>query len=123
MPWRVLAALAKWVMTAIFDSLGSLLRALFRLAVLVLAGLLVLGLLFIGSVAALLTALWLVLTGRKPAILSTFMRFQQAAQPFRQGAWPQRGAQPRQDPAEVVDVQAREVRPGERQAGPLLKDD
>jgi hypothetical protein len=114
---------AKWVMTPIFDFLRSLWRTFFRLAVLVLAGLLVLGLLFIGALAALLTALWFMLTGRRPTIVSTFMRFRQAAQPFRQGAWSPRGAHPHPSGVEVVDVQAREVRSGERQAGPSLKGD
>lgn len=115
-------------MTAIFGYLDSIVRTFLRLAVFVLAGLLVLGLLFIGAVAALLTALWFVLTGRKPAMVSTFMRFRQASQSFRPeaGVWPRQGANSNPegvDEADVVDVQAREVPSSERQVGPSLKDD
>ena len=89
----------------------GVLRALFRLAVLVFTLSLIISLIFLAIVATVFTVLWSLLTGRKPAAYTTFMRFRQTAQQFRQGGWAARGgpgfaSAPQGD---VVDVQAHEV--------------
>ncbi|MDE2419335.1 MAG: hypothetical protein KGN32_16180 [Burkholderiales bacterium] len=97
-----------------FDFVGQILRSVLRLVLLLAAGVFALSLLSAVLVAVLLTALWSLLTGRKPAVFTTFTRFRQASRQFRQGAWsPQSGAHfGTAAPADVVDVQAHEV--GER---------
>jgi len=55
------------------------------------------------------------LTGRKPAFVVAFQRFNQARQQFRRGGWAQGQASPggasrAAEVADVVDVQAHEVR-------------
>lgn len=91
-------------------------RILLRLALLAFAAALVLGVLLIGLVAALLAMVWSLLTGRKPAAYTTFMRFREASRQFQSGSWPGRaapsagpGAHAAQD-SDIVDVQAHEVR-------------
>jgi uncharacterized membrane protein len=85
-------------MKLIFDLIGGILRGVIKLALFVLTIAFVLGVLCIGLVVVVATAIRFLLTGRKPAVVTTFTQFNQAAQKFRPG----RG--------EVVDVQAHEVR-------------
>lgn len=91
--------------------LAGVLRGVFRVALLVFTVSLVISLIFLAVVATVATVLWSLLTGRKPAAYTTFMRFRQTAQQFRQGGWAARGgsgfAHAPQD--DVVDVQAHEV--------------
>ena len=69
-------------------------RILLRLVLIAFAAALVLGVLLIGLVAALLALIWSLLTGRKPAAYTTFMRFREASRQFQSGAWPGRTAPP-----------------------------
>ena len=91
--------------------MGQILRSLLRLVLFLAAGVFMLSLLAAILGAVLLTAMWSLLTGRKPAVFTTFTRFRQATQQFRQGTWPQQGGVASRGamPADVVDVQAREV--------------
>ena len=66
----------------------------------------VLGVLCIGLVLALALVIRFLLTGRKPAVFTTYTRFTQAAQQFRPG----HATEVSPDSADVVDVQAHEVR-------------
>lgn len=92
----------------------GVLRALFRLALLVFTVSLIISLIFLAIVATVFTVLWSLLTGRKPALVTTFQRFNQARQQFRGGGWPGRAAPGadfgRSPPDDVMDVQAHEVR-------------
>jgi hypothetical protein len=89
--------------------LGGILRAAVKVVLLLLTALFVLGLLSVGLVVVLATMIRFLLTGRKPAIVTTFTRFNQAARQFRPGSWSgHAGAST--DSADVVDVQAHEVR-------------
>jgi hypothetical protein len=69
--------------------------------------------LLVGASAALLMLVWSLLTGRKPAVFTTFTRFRDMSRQFQGGSWPGQGA-PRParstDSDDIVDVQAHEVR-------------
>jgi hypothetical protein len=97
------------VMNVIFGFISGTLRQLLKLAFLVLTALFVVSVLVIGITVALLTLLWSLMTGRKPALVTQFTRFRQAAQPFSPGAWNRHAAHAHPAEADVVDVQAREV--------------
>ena len=73
---------------------------------LVLAGVFALSVLCVGIALVLVMVLRFLLTGRKPAVVTTFARFNQAAQQFRPGG----SSATRQDSADIVDVEAHEVR-------------
>ncbi|NVO04848.1 MAG: hypothetical protein HXX19_02275 [Rhodoferax sp.] len=91
--------------------MNSLLRSLLKLVLLASATIVVLGLLLIGLSAALLTLVWSLLTGRKPAAFTTFMRFREASRQFQSRAWSAGGTPAaRQPDDDIVDVQAHEVR-------------
>jgi hypothetical protein len=98
-------------MESIFGFVGQFLRSVLRLVLFLVAGVFMLSLLAAILGAVLLTAIWSLLTGRKPAVFTTFSRFRQATQQFRQGTWPQPGvaASRGTTSGDVVDVQAREV--------------
>lgn len=98
-------------MNLIFEIAGTILRGLIKLALIAITILFVLGVLCIGLVLVLAAVIRYVLTGRKPAVVTTFTQFRQAAQQFRPGQWTGRGASAPHDSAEVVDVQAHEVHP------------
>jgi hypothetical protein len=91
------------------DFVGGILRGAVKLALLALTAIFVLGVLCIGLLAVLVAVIRFLLTGRKPAVVTTFSRFNQAAQQFRPGGWPKQGAGAATD-ADIVDVQAHEVR-------------
>jgi hypothetical protein len=86
-------------MKLIADLVGGILRGVVRVALLAFTAAFVLGVLCIGIVVVLATAIGFLLTGRRPAVVTTFTRFNQAAQKFRPGS------------ADIVDVQAHEVHP------------
>ena len=90
---------------------AGVLRGVLRLALLVFTVSLLISLIFVALVATVFTVLWSLLTGRKPAAYTTFMRFRQSAQQFRQGGWPARGGSGSAGATQgdVVDVQANEV--------------
>lgn len=97
----------------------NLVSAIFRIALkLVLvaaAAAFALSLVFVALVSLVWVLLKALLTGRKPAFVTTFQRFNQARQQFRRGGF---GAGPsaaagfgtHAQAADVVDVQAHEVR-------------
>ncbi len=98
-------------MKFLFDFVGRVIRSMLRLLLFVAAGVFALSLLTAVLGAVVLTALWSLLTGRKPAVFTTFSHFRQATRQFKQGGWPPMDADSagRSSPAEVVDVQVREV--------------
>lgn len=89
-------------MTAIPRFFIKLLLSLFALVF-------VASLVFAGLIAVVVTVVWSLLTGRKPAVFTTVSRFRQASQRFRPGAGPRHTTPGTQD-GDVVDVQAHEVR-------------
>ena len=97
-------------MNLISDVVASLLRGVVKLVLLVFAAVFALGMLFAGLVVVLVMVLRYLLTGRKPAVVTTFTRFNQAARQFRPGARPSTNSAARPDNADVVDVEAHEVR-------------
>ncbi len=64
--------------------LSRVLRTVFKLALVVFTVSLVLGLIVFAVVATLLASVWSLVTGRRPAVFTTFTQFRQAAQQFRQ---------------------------------------
>ncbi len=96
-------------MNFFFELVAGVIRFLIKLVLLVAALVFITSLLIAGLVVALLTAIWSLLTGRKPAAVTTFMRFRQASQQFRPGVWPGQRDPQAAAPADVVDVQAHEV--------------
>ena len=99
-------------MNLISSLISGALRTVIKLALLVFTALFVMTVLAIGITVALLTVLWSLLTGRKPALVTNFTRFRQAAQPFSPGAWPRQATHDHPKNTDVVDVQAREVAVG-----------
>ncbi len=85
-------------MKLISDLVGGILRGVFKLTLFVLTAAFVLGVLCVGLFVVLVAVVRFLLTGRKPAVVTTFTQFRQAAQKFRPGG------------GDVVDVQAYEVR-------------
>jgi hypothetical protein len=86
---------------------------LIRLSMIALGAAFLLGLLLIAMLAVVVTIVWSLLTGRKPAVFTVVSRFRQASQQFRNGGWPGNAtSNPRGSAggADVVDVQAHEVR-------------
>ena len=98
-------------METILNFVAHVLRRVFKLFLVVWVSLFALALLSLALTAALLTVLWSLLTGRRPALFTTFTRFRQASQQFRSGAWSRPAGSPGDAAAavDVVDVQAREV--------------
>jgi len=96
-------------MNLISDLISRILRTLIKLAFLVFTAMFVLTVLAIGITVALLTVLWSLLTGRKPALVTNFTRFRQAAQPFAPGTWARQATNANPVDTDIVDVQAREV--------------
>lgn len=94
-------------MQVIFDFLARVLRRVLKLALFLLAGAFALGLVSLVLAAVLLNAVWSLMMGRKPAVFTTFTRFRQATQSFRQPGARFESVRPSDD---VVDVQANEVR-------------
>lgn len=99
-------------MQVLADLLSAVLRTVFKLALLAAALVFILSLLCVALVSVVVVLVKALLTGRKPALVTTFSRFTQASQQFRAGEWPSRRADgfPRGAPDDVMDVQAREVR-------------
>ncbi len=88
------------------DTLKNLVSTVIRLA---------LKLVFVALLSLVFVLLKAVLTGRKPAFVTTFQRFNQARQQFNRGgfgAGPAAGGgfAPAREVVDVVDVQAHEVR-------------
>jgi hypothetical protein len=93
------------------NELKSVLRGLFKLALIVLTFSLGVAFLLAAIAVVAISALWSLMRGRKPAIYTTYTQFRQASQAFRQGgAWPGQRPPSSVNPEDVVDVQAHEVR-------------
>lgn len=105
-------------MNVLFEFATGVLRGVVKVALLALTVLFALGVLCIGLTLALVAVIRYLLTGRKPAVFATFTRFNQTAQQFRPGNWPGAGARNVHDNADVVDVQAHEVRTALRPLAP-----
>ena len=93
-------------MNLFFEFAASLLRGAVKLVLLVLAAVFALSVLCAGLLVVAVLVLRSLLTGRRPAVVTTFTRFNQAAQQFRPGG----ATATRQDSADIVDVEAHEVR-------------
>jgi hypothetical protein len=96
-------------MHLISDFVRSVLRGVIKVVLLAMTVVFVLGVLCIGLILVLAHVIRFLLTGRKPAVFSTYTRFTQAAQQFRPGSWSDPAAGARPDGADIVDVQAHEV--------------
>ena len=93
--------------------MALLFRSLIKLVLIASAAVVVAGVLLVGLSVALITFVWSMLTGRRPAAFSTFMRFRNASRQFQNGGWPGRPAPAGSHSAahaDIVDVQAHEVR-------------
>ena len=97
-------------MNLLFELVASVLRGVAKLVLLVFAAVFALCVLFAGLLVVVVMVLRFVLTGRKPAVVTTFTRFNQAAQQFRPGFRPGGASAAHADSAEIVDVEAHEVR-------------
>jgi hypothetical protein len=97
-------------MNWIFETLASILRGVVKLVLLVMAAVFALSVLCAGLLVVIVMVLRFLVTGRKPAVVTTFTRFNQAAQQFRPGFNPGATGTVRQDHADIVDVEAHEVR-------------
>ncbi len=102
------------------DTLMNLVSAVFRtalkLVLIAAAAVFALSLIFVGLVSLVWVLIKALLTGRKPAFVATFQRFNQARQQFKRGGFGSAGPSAVGDfgygapAADVVDVQAHEVR-------------
>lgn len=102
-------------MSASMNPLTLIFRTIFKLVLLAAALVFALSLLFAGLVTLVFVLIKALLTGRKPAFVVAFQRFSQARQQFRRGGWEPGqasagGAARSPEVADVVDVQAHEVR-------------
>ena len=101
-------------MNLLFELVASIVRGAVKLVLLVFAAVFALCVLFAGLLVVAVLVLRFLVTGRKPAVVTTFTRFNQAAQQFRPGFRPGFGpgaaSVSRTDSADIVDVEAHEVR-------------
>lgn len=99
-------------MNAYPNPISRLLRGLFKLLMLIAGAIFFLSLLVFILGAVLITIVWSLLRGRRPAVFTTVSRVHQASQHLRKGIWPGNGVPPAaaNGNADVVDVQAHEVR-------------
>jgi hypothetical protein len=97
-------------MKLISDLISGILWGAAKVALLAFAVMFVVATLCIGLILMLTHVIWFLLTGRKPAVFATYTRFNQAAQQLRPGNWPSHAPGTRPDSADIVDVQAHEVR-------------
>lgn len=97
-------------MNLLFDLVTGILRGVTKVALIAMAAAFAVGVLCIGLLFAVASVIRYVLTGRKPALFTTFTRFNDAAQQFRPGNWSGPATGTRPDSADIVDVQAHEVR-------------
>ncbi|MDZ7919292.1 hypothetical protein [Rhodoferax sp.] len=102
-------------MNLVSQVVSAVLRTVLKLALLAAALVFITSLLIVGLLSLVLVLLKALLTGRKPVFVTTFQRFNQARQQFKQGGWRAGpagagGFAPGAGVADVVDVQAHEVR-------------
>lgn len=96
-------------MNALADLMGRFGRAVLRLALGLAAAVFLLSLLLASLLVVLGVSLWSLVTGRKPAPVVLFTRMREQSRRYSQGVWRPAGAPPARRPADVVDVEAREV--------------
>ena len=97
-------------MNLLFDLVASVLRGAAKLVLLVFAAVFALSVMCAGLLVVAVLVLRYLVTGRKPAVVTTFTRFNQAAQQFRPGFRTGDSNAARTDSADIVDVEAHEVR-------------
>lgn len=95
-------------MYSLAEFVDHALRGLTKLVATAMLGVLVMSLLLFGVAAALLSVVWSLLRGKRPAMFTVFQSFQQMSRQFRRGP----GGATTAAPGDVVDVQAHEVRQG-----------
>ena len=91
---------------------SAIVRTVFKLVLLAAALVFVLSLLCVALVSVLVMLLKALVTGRKPALVTSFTRFRQASRRFRSGEWTTRARTGfgRPAPADVMDVEVHEIR-------------
>lgn len=109
------AARALSSMQTFTDFLGRLISGAIKLVFVLAATVFVVSFLLAALVAVVLVSLWSLVTGRKPAPVVMFNRMREQSQRYTQGVWP--GAARGEAPADVVDVEATEVRDGPKRGG------
>lgn len=87
----------------------SAFRGLVRLWLFAIGAALVILIMVVALVIALLSVVWSLLRGRKPAAFTIFNQFRQASQQFRTGHWLGANMSKGMGASDVVDVQAREM--------------
>ncbi len=97
-------------MNLLFELVSSILRVVAKVVLIALTAIFALSVLCVGLAVVAVLVLRFLLTGRKPAVFTTMTRFNRAAQQFRPGFRPGAATAARQDGADVVDVEAHEVR-------------
>jgi hypothetical protein len=97
-------------MNLILELVVGIVRAVTKVTLIALAALFALGVLCGALVLVAVAVIRYLLTGRKPAVWATFSQFRNSAQQFRAGRWSGAGGSARPGDADIVDVQAHEVR-------------
>jgi hypothetical protein len=97
-------------MDLFIDLFLRILRGLLKIVMLLLATALIMGLVSVALVWIFFTIVWSLLTGRKPAVFTIVSRFRQTSDNLRKGLWPGFTPRPPANEADIVDVQAHEVR-------------
>lgn len=94
-------------MNLLFEFVAGILRRVVKVVLVVLTVLFALIVVSMGLIVVAFLVLRFLLTGRKPAVVTTFSRFNQAARQFRPSGW----TGTRRDSADIVDVQTQVVVP------------
>ena len=97
-------------MDMFIDLFLRILRGFLKIMMLLLATALIMGLISVALIWILFTIVWSLLTGRKPAVFTIVSRFRQTSDNLRKGLWPGFTSPPAANEADIVDVQAHEVR-------------
>lgn len=103
-------------MDTLMNLVSTIIRLALRLVLLAAAAVFALSLLFVALLSLAFVLLKALLTGRKPAFVTTFQRFNQARQQFKRGGFGAAGPAAsggfghHATVSDVVDVQAHEVR-------------
>ena len=114
--WWLFPPLHNRHMDTLKNLVSTVIRLALKLVLLAAAAVFGLSLLFVGLLSMAFVLLKALLTGRKPAFVTTFQRFNQARQQFRRGGFGAAGSAAtggfghHASVADVVDVQAHEVR-------------
>lgn len=91
-------------MNSLFNLAARIVRSLIKLLLVMIAFAVIFFILAVGLAVAVLSIVWSLLRGRKPAGVAVFQRFHKTSQQFRT-----RGT-PSENSADIVDIQAHEVR-------------